>query len=233
MRSCTSSIICIRGDIEIVEMRLRFRLRMFPPQWRPFGIRRWKNNAATTRTPFVSITMETLPALYPISSCSLCFAGLLSPLNPLSSSFSLPLCFLHPPIPFSSPSGNSFACLYVSSRATRYNATPGCIVDQSHQTNQWLQHDMTTAWCTCNRSYFQRFFHLMSWKLHLTVYLNLLHGPSMISRIVLRNNIIIFMIKIRYFYVKMFRCFIKEYITSKLVKLFISQVINQVINYFN
>lgn len=159
-----------------------------------------------------------------------------SPISPWSSFLFFLSSSLFPPSAYSvlvTLWWNSFACLYVSSRATRYNATPGCIVDQSHQTNQWLQHDMTTAWCRCNRSYFQRFFHLMSWKLHLTVYLNLLHGRSMISRIVLRNNTIIFMIKIRYFYVKMFRCFIKKYITSKLVKLFISQVINQVINYFN
>lgn len=65
--------------------------------------------------------------------------ALLSPFSlylvgPLSSPFTLSL----PPVPLlSPPSGeNSSACLYVWSRATRYNATPGCIVNQTRRRRQ-------------------------------------------------------------------------------------------------
>lgn len=59
--------------------------------------------------------------------------------GPLSSLFPFSLSpFLTPPARslFSPLVENSSACLYVVwSRAMRYNATPGCIVNQTHQTH--------------------------------------------------------------------------------------------------
>lgn len=58
----------------------------------------------------------------------------ISPVFCLLSFFSLSPFLSHLLVPFSPPSGeNSSACLYVVwSRATRHNATPGCIVNQTH-----------------------------------------------------------------------------------------------------
>lgn len=69
-----------------------------------------------------------------LSPFSLYLVGLLSSFSLFLISLSLP-CML---VPFLSPSGeNSFAYLYVVwSRVTRYNATPGCIVNQTHQTTR-------------------------------------------------------------------------------------------------
>lgn len=68
-----------------------------------------------------------------LSLLSLRLAGLPSPLFRFFISLSLP-----PACPLLLPSGeNSSACLYVVwSRATRYNATPECIVNQTHQTTR-------------------------------------------------------------------------------------------------
>lgn len=188
------------SDIEIVEMRLKDPVRAcFLRSDARSGSGGEKTMLQRPRTPFVSITMETLPALSPISSFSLCFAGLsIFSRSSLSSLSLFPPLFLFlspPPAYFVLVTlwWNSSACLYaVSSRATWYNATPGCIVDQLLIRQPSDVNDTTTTvpWYTYNRSYLERcFFHLMSWELHVTRCTP--QSPSfdrlMISGIALRN----------------------------------------------